>query len=105
MNGMLGLAQLLEKEPLSADQLAMVSRLRQAGQSLLGIINDILDFSKIEAGQLRLDPQPFNLAQVLAQVASLLGVTAHGKDSLSTSENRQLSLVGWLAMRCGWSRF
>ena len=79
MNGMLGLAQLLEKEPLSLDQLAMVSRLRQAGQSLLGIINDILDFSKIEAGQLRLDPQPFNLGQVLAQVASLLGVTAHSK--------------------------
>ncbi|MFY9655374.1 MAG: PAS domain S-box protein [Methylocystis sp.] len=79
MNGMLGLAQLLELEPLSPDQLAMVSRLRHAGQSLLGIINYILDFSKIEAGQLRLDPQPFNLGQVLAQVASLLGVTAHSK--------------------------
>ncbi len=79
MNGMLGLAQLLEREPLSKEQLTMVSRLRQAGQSLLGILNDILDFSKIEAGQLRLDPQPFELAPMLAQIGSLLGATAHAK--------------------------
>ncbi len=79
MNGMLGLAQLLEREPLSQDQLTMVRRLRHAGQSLLGILNDILDFSKIEAGQLRLDPQPFELGPMLAQVSSLLGVSAHEK--------------------------
>ncbi|WP_281926256.1 PAS domain S-box protein [Methylocystis bryophila] len=79
MNGMLGLAQLLEREPLSEDQLTVVRRLRQAGQSLLGILNDILDFSKIEAGHLRLDPRPFELPPMLAQISSLLGVTAHEK--------------------------
>ena len=79
MNGMLGLAQLLEGEPLSQEQLTMVRGMRQAGQSLLGILNDILDFSKIEAGQLRLDARPFELAPLLAQIASLFGVNALNK--------------------------
>jgi CheY-like chemotaxis protein len=46
---------------------------------LLHIINDILDFSKIEAGQLRLDPQPFSVAEVLSHVDHLLRLTAEGK--------------------------
>ncbi len=79
MNGILGLAQMMEKEPLSPDQFEMVRRIRQAGQSLLGILNDILDFSKIEAGHLRLDSRPFDLAAMLEHIASLLGVSAHSK--------------------------
>ena len=79
MNGILALAQLLEREALTADQLDMVGRIRQAGRSLLGILNDILDFSKIEAGQLKIDRQPFHLASLLAQLKSLLGSTARAK--------------------------
>ena len=79
MNGILGLAQLLEREPLTPDQQDMVARIRSAGHSMLGIINDVLDFSKIEAGQLRIDPQPFLLAPMLAQINSLMGHSAHAK--------------------------
>ncbi len=79
MNGVLGLAQLLAREPLAPDQHEMVERIRQAGRSLLEIINDILDFSRIEAGRLRIDPRPFELAPLLAQIGSLLGNTAHRK--------------------------
>ncbi|RQW79473.1 MAG: PAS domain S-box protein, partial [Methylococcus sp.] len=46
MNAVLGLAQLLEDEPLTEDQLQMVQRINSAGRSLMGILNDILDFSK-----------------------------------------------------------
>jgi PAS domain S-box-containing protein len=79
MNAVLGLAQLLEKEPLEPGELAMVRHIRESGDSLLHIINDILDFSKIEAGQLRLDPQPFSVAEVLSHVDHLLRLTAEGK--------------------------
>ncbi|MGR9037336.1 MAG: PAS domain S-box protein, partial [Gammaproteobacteria bacterium] len=79
MNGILGLAQLLEREHLTADQHDMVTRIRIAGQSLLGIINDVLDFSKIEAGHLKIDLQPFLLASMLAQINSLMGPAAHAK--------------------------
>jgi CheY-like chemotaxis protein len=79
MNAVLGLAQLPEKEPLEPGELAMVRHIRESGDSLLHIINDILDFSKIEAGQLRLDSQPFSVAEVLAHVDHLLRLTAEGK--------------------------
>ncbi|MGA8169943.1 MAG: PAS domain S-box protein [Methylocystis sp.] len=79
LNGILGLAQLLEIESLETSHREMVERIRQAGQSLLGIINDILDFSKIEAGQLRIDSRPFELEPMLAHIVSLLGGSARRK--------------------------
>ncbi|MFM2006511.1 MAG: hypothetical protein RLZZ09_2166, partial [Pseudomonadota bacterium] len=79
MNAVLGLAQMLEHEPLTEDQAAMVTRIRSAGRSLLNVINDILDFSKIEAGQFNIEQEPFKLTSVLKQVENLLGVTAHDK--------------------------
>ena len=79
MNAVLGLAQVLEREPLAPNQRDMVGRIRTAGQSLLAILDDVLDLSKIEAGQLRLEPRPFDLAVLLANVASLMGQVAHGK--------------------------
>ncbi len=79
LNAVLGQAQLLGREPLSADQRLMVQHIQAAGQSLLGIINDILDLSKLEAGQLRLEIRPFTLETLIAKLHSLLGPTAHAK--------------------------
>jgi CheY-like chemotaxis protein/anti-sigma regulatory factor (Ser/Thr protein kinase) len=79
LNGILGIAQLLEQEALTPGQHDLVGRVRQAGRSLLAIINDILDFSKIEAGKLRIDPQPFQLGPLLAHLGSVLGTTAQAK--------------------------
>ncbi|MFM2004367.1 MAG: hypothetical protein RLZZ09_22, partial [Pseudomonadota bacterium] len=88
MNAVLGLAQLLEDEPLTEDQLQMVHRINKAGRSLLGIINDILDFSKIEAGQLSVEQRPFKLAELLGHIDSLMGPVAKGKNlSLRLEEN------------------
>jgi len=79
MNAVLGLAQVLEREPLAANQRDMVERIRSAGQSLLTILNDVLDLSKIEAGQLRIEPRPFDLGVLLANVDSLMGQAARAK--------------------------
>ena len=79
LNAVLGLAQVLEREPLPAHQRDMVARIRTAGQSLLAILNDVLDLSKIEAGQLRLEPRPFDLASLLANLDSLMGQVARAK--------------------------
>ena len=79
MNAVLGLAQMLEREPLGEEPLEMVRRIRAAGDSLLNIINDILDFSKIEAGQLELEHRVFGLEQTLGNIANLLEETARGK--------------------------
>ena len=79
MNAVLGLAQVLAREPLQAHQLDMVARIRLAGQSLLALLNDVLDLSKIEAGQLRLEKRPFQLGPLLANLDSLMGQMARSK--------------------------
>jgi len=79
MNAVLGLAQLLAAEPLAADQQALVARIREAGQSLLGIVNDLLDFAKMDAGQLRLESRPYDLKALMTKIEGLLAPMAHAK--------------------------
>lgn len=79
MNVVLGLAQVLNREPLTADQRDMVERIRIAGQSLLAIINDILDLSKIEADRLRLEPSIFTLETLLERLDALMAPGARAK--------------------------
>ncbi|MDY0091060.1 MAG: PAS domain S-box protein, partial [Flavobacteriaceae bacterium] len=61
MNAIIGMAELLEDTPLSAEQVRYVQIFKTAGENLLYIINDILDLSKVEAGQLTLERIPFSL--------------------------------------------
>ena len=79
LNGVLGLAQVLAREPLPPQQRDLVGRIEAAGRSLLAIVNDVLDLAKIEAGQLRLEPRPFDPAALLAKLERLLAPTARAK--------------------------
>nr|WP_295464777.1 response regulator [Mesorhizobium sp.] len=80
MNGVLGMAELLTKSNLDAKQRTFTDIIVKSGNALLTIINDILDFSKIDAGQLVLDPAPFNLAEAIEDVATLVSTRAKEKD-------------------------
>src|SRR6185436_18600952 len=55
MNAIMGIADLLAKTTLSAEQDKYVQVFRRAGDNLLNLINDILDLSKVEASQLELE--------------------------------------------------
>ena len=80
MNGVLGMAELLAKSNLDTKQKTFTDIIVKSGNALLTIINDILDFSKIDAGQLVLDPAPFNLAEAIEDVATLVSTRAKEKD-------------------------
>lgn len=80
MNGVLGMAELLAKSDLDARQRTFTDIIVKSGNALLTIINDILDFSKIDAGQLVLDPVPFNLAEAIEDVATLVSTRAKEKN-------------------------
>ena len=82
MNAILGMAHLALKTELTAKQRDYLEKILTAGNSLLGIINDILDFSKIEAGKLAIESVPFNLDEVLDNLASLVTLKAHEKEGL-----------------------
>ena len=72
MNAILGLVYLLQSRPLGAAEQDMVQKIHNAGRSLLGIINDILDVSKIDAGRLEIEHAPFQLGDVLDNVAAIM---------------------------------
>ncbi len=44
------------------------------------MINDILDFSKVEAGKLALDPDDFDLGEMLGATMSTLAIRAHERE-------------------------
>ena len=79
MNGMLGMAELLYDEKLTAEQKDHVDVIIKSGESLLTIINDILDFSKIESGKFELDKHTVNLVGMAEEVLSLLAGKVQGK--------------------------
>ena len=79
MNAIIGLSHLALKTPLNPKQRDYVSKVHNAGTSLLSIINDILDFSKIEAGKLDLEITDFKIDDVLGSVTTLTGQKAHEK--------------------------
>jgi signal transduction histidine kinase/CheY-like chemotaxis protein len=79
MNAILGMLTLLHSTELSPRQFDYASKSENAAKSLLALINDILDFSKIDAGKMALDPHPFRLSQLVADLVVLLPASAAGK--------------------------
>ncbi len=79
MNAIIGLSHLALKTQMTPKQRDYVSKVHNAGTSLLAIINDILDFSKIEAGKLDLESTDFKLDEVISSVTTLTAQKAHEK--------------------------
>jgi two-component system sensor histidine kinase/response regulator len=79
MNAIIGLSHLALNTSLTAKQRDYISKVHNAGTSLLTIINDILDFSKIEAGKLELETTDFRLDDVIGSVTAVTGQKATEK--------------------------
>jgi PAS domain S-box-containing protein len=71
MNGVLGMTELMLGMGLTTEQEDAARTVYRSAESLLTILNDILDFSKIEAGRLDLERIPFDLQQLVFDVAEL----------------------------------
>jgi signal transduction histidine kinase/ligand-binding sensor domain-containing protein/DNA-binding response OmpR family regulator/HPt (histidine-containing phosphotransfer) domain-containing protein len=80
MNAIIGMTHLALKTDLSRKQADYLTKVKNAGQSLLGIINDILDFSKIEAGKLDIEKTDFQLDDVLDNLSNIVSQRAQDKD-------------------------
>jgi signal transduction histidine kinase/ActR/RegA family two-component response regulator len=79
LNGVLGMAQAMAGDRLSAVQRERLSVIHQSGESLLAILNDVLDLSKIEAGRLELEAIEFDLAEVVRGAYSAFTALANKK--------------------------
>ena len=80
MNGVIGMASLLLRSDLSAEQKEYVDTMHGSGLSLLKIINAVLDFSKIEAGKVTLDCTEFSPRTSIDDVVHLFSAEARRKN-------------------------
>src|SRR5215831_7634153 len=69
LNGVIGMARLLEGTRLTGEQRAYVAALRESGEHLLTLVNDVLDFSRLGAGQVELHVEPVDVEILLRGVA------------------------------------
>ena len=80
LHGVLGYTQILRRDHnLDTNQKESLEAIERCGQHLLTLINDILDLTRIEAGQMRLDIQPTDLPQLIADVELIMAQRARSK--------------------------
>ena len=79
LNGVLGMAALLGKTPLTAEQREQLTVIQTSGQHLLSVINDVLDVAKITSGKLELAQTAFALRPSVQQALAPLARQAADK--------------------------
>lgn len=74
VNGVIGMAQLLEDTPLNDEQKSYLASITQSGNSLLSVINDNLDFSKLDSDKFLFESIAFDLERVCQESIELVAV-------------------------------
>lgn len=80
LNAISGFAQLIQTEKLSASEFSEnLTSIQRSAEHLVHLVNNMLDLARIEHGELELSRTPFDPADKLEEVASLLQPTAREK--------------------------
>jgi PAS domain S-box-containing protein len=79
MTAILGMADLMKLDGVTARQAERLNKMNGAAQHLLGIINDVLDLAKIEAGKLLLDESEFEVGSLVESVVAMTADRARQK--------------------------
>ncbi len=95
MNGILGLAEILQGIEITDDVRECVDAIHSSGMNLLSIVNDILDLSKIEAQELEIEKYPFKIKDALKNVKDITALSAARKN-LNYEMNVNVNVPDWL---------
>jgi PAS domain S-box-containing protein len=79
LNAIIGYSEIVREEAAEYGHTQYapdLNRIRDAGRHLLALISDVLDLSKVEAGRMALYVEPFDVADVLRDVAGTLAPLA-----------------------------
>ncbi|MEO0003678.1 MAG: hypothetical protein RLZZ22_1370, partial [Pseudomonadota bacterium] len=79
LNGILGLTQLCLMDELPLQTRQHLDKVARSGQTLLRMLNDLLDFSRIESGKMAYERAPFDLWELLEELAATVSHLALGK--------------------------
>ena len=73
LNAVLGFTQLMQTgDSLPTADKARLTLVRTAGEHLLALINDMLDLTALDTGEMKLDPQPVPIAELVAETLPLV---------------------------------
>ena len=79
MNGIMGVAQILEATELDEDQAELVGVLMGSAEGQMALIEELLSFGEIEAGALRLGEEPMELGGLMREATGMARVAASAK--------------------------
>ncbi len=80
LNGVLGMAQVMAGDELSAKQAERLGVIRESGATLLAILNDLLDLAKVQAGKMELERTEADVAGVARGLAAAFEGSAAERD-------------------------
>jgi signal transduction histidine kinase/CheY-like chemotaxis protein len=79
LGGIVGMARLVRKDPLTAAQADKLDKLEAAANHVIATISDLLDLSKIEADKLVLEQGPVDIAALVDTAVNILNPEAQEK--------------------------
>jgi PAS domain S-box-containing protein len=86
INGIMGFNQLMLAGELSDKQRERAEIIKASSEHLLQIVNDLLDLSRITSNSVELEPEPFDVAELVEESVELMTPLARDKGiSLKTS--------------------
>lgn len=97
MNGVLGMAELLDGTPLDPHQREYARTILVSGQALLKLIDDLLDFAQMESSRLTVERAPFAPRQVLRESIEIISPMAARQGlalRCSVAEDTPETLIG-----------
>jgi signal transduction histidine kinase/CheY-like chemotaxis protein len=80
MNAVLGFSKIMQNDPeITPSQRQNLDIINRSGSHLLNLINDILDMAKIEAGRIVIEPEPFDLGELIRDIVDMMRERAESK--------------------------
>lgn len=81
LNAILGFSQiLLRNKKLDSSSRSSIETIDTSGKNLLSMLNEILDISKIEAGKMEVNPNSFNLKELLNNISKMFSLRTRQKN-------------------------
>jgi signal transduction histidine kinase/CheY-like chemotaxis protein len=95
LNGVLGMAQSLHGDDLTAEQCEKVDIILDSGSTLMALLNDVLDLSKIDAGKMDIAPIDGDVRECVIRATQLFKPRAEEKE-IKLTMAMDPALLAWL---------
>ncbi len=91
LHGIIGMLEMLEKNPLNKDQEQLLTMMKVSTQRLHTMVNSILDLSQIESGKFKLHHSPFSLSELFTEVVEFMQIQVKNQEKDITISSEQTS--------------